>query len=317
MRRLWPGASIHLPFLLCYWCLIMASLGQLRSDHVAAALAMVLVAFYNERSRQFLSSFVGFIFVAWLYDVSRFFRNFGVTEQSTLLCNLRHAELALFGINADGQRETLQDYFFLHHNTVADLFFALPYGLFLAVAILYAVYLFRVDTRACTRYAWAFGVLNILGFATYHVLPAAPPWYFHQFGCRVDLAAHPFEGEALARVDAFMAFPYFRGFYGRASEIFGAIPSLHVAYPMLIVFEGWRRHGSFGRALSVVYWLWMCVAAVYLDHHWVIDLIVGWVYAVSVLWAMRSLVPFRVASLEGGSAYLARSSNPEKAREKL
>ena len=289
VRRLWPGPSIHLPLLLVYWSALMGALGLLRSDHVLTALAVAGLAFFSEKTKRLLVAFSGFVFVALIYDASRFVRDLGVSQQRTLLCNLREVELSLFGITAGGQRQTLQDYFLAHHTLPADVFFAVPYGLFLLIAVGYAIDLYRKDARACAQYVAAFAILNALGIVTYHLLPAAPPWYFHKFGCTVDLQAAAFEGQALARVDALVGFQYFRDLYGRASEVFGAIPSLHVAYPLLIVLMGWRRHGNLGRALSVFYWLWMCVAAVYLDHHWVTDLLVGWVYAAAVVWAVRGL----------------------------
>ncbi len=298
LRVLWPGPSIHLPLLLTYWAALMGLLGMLHWDHIAVAAAVAALAFFNEKSKSFLNAFVGFAFVAWVYDASRFIRNVGVTPDRTLLCNLHEAEVALFGFQAEGRRQTLQDYFFAHHHLAADVFFAIPYASFLLVTALYAVYLYRRDARACARYGWAFGAMNVLAIITYHVVPSAPPWYFHKFGCVVDAAARSFEGEALARVDAFTHLFYFRGFYGRASEVFGAIPSLHVAYPLLIVIEGWRRHGLFGRLIAIAYWLWMCVAAVYLDHHWVADIVLGWAYTVGVVWAIRRLAP----SISAGGA---------------
>jgi inositol phosphorylceramide synthase catalytic subunit len=292
-RQMWPGWSIHLPLLLVYWCFVMGALGELHGDHVAIAVGVLALALWSPRTKRFLKAFVGFVFVAWLYDASRFIRTWGVSQQRTLLCTLHRAEVSLFGVTADGQRQTLQDYFQVHHWLGADLFFAVPYGVFLLIAALYAVYLYRQDPRACARYSWAFGILNVLGIITYHVVPAAPPWYFHKFGCAVDLFARSYEGAALARVDAFLGIPYFRNFYGRASEVYGAIPSLHVAYPLLIVFYGWRRHGAFGRALSIFYSLWMCAAAVYLDHHWITDIVLGWAYAVAVVGAMDELPALR------------------------
>jgi membrane-associated phospholipid phosphatase len=125
------------------------------------------------------------------------------------------------------------------------------------------------------RFTWAFFALNVAGFVTYHLYPAAPPWYLHAHGCAVDLAAHASPGDALARVDAMTGVPYFAGMYGRASDVVGAMPSLHVAYPLLIVLAGWRVLGWPGRAAALGFLASMCFAAIYLDHHWISDEIVG------------------------------------------
>jgi hypothetical protein len=284
----------------------MGYLGLLRWDHLAIAAAVAFTAYFNRKTKAFLLSFMGFVGVAWSYDAMRFFKEVGLSVDRVALCNLRELERTLFGITYDGQRITLQDFFYAHHSVAADIYFAIPYCIFIYVAMGYGIYLFIKDQRACQRYAWSFFTLNIVGFVTYHVLPAAPPWYFHKFGCMVDLAAHSSEGPALARVDALFHMSYFNAFYGRASEVYGAIPSLHVAYPLLIVFEGWRRHSKALRALTVFYFASMCVAAVYLDHHWVIDILCGWTYTVVVTLIMRRIVPLEKAAPVSDSAVLPR-----------
>ena len=156
--------------------------------------------------------------------------------------------------------------------------------------IVYAVYLFRRDYPALQRFTWSFLALNVAGFITYHLYPAAPPWYYHHYGCAVDLATHASEGPNLARVDAWLGIPYFAGMYGRSSDVFGAVPSLHVAYPLLLLIDGFRRHRWLGRVLLVWFYLSMCFAAVYLDHHWVFDIVLGSLYAVVI----SALDPSRV-----------------------
>ena len=105
----------------------------------------------------------------------------------------------------------------------------------------------------------------------------------------MDLTQHASAGPNLSRVDAALGFAYFKSVYGRATDVFGAIPSLHVAYPLLIAIEGWRQHRALGRALLIGFYLWMCFSALYLDHHWVIDVLVGSSYAAIVAacgWAL-------------------------------
>jgi hypothetical protein len=126
-----------------------------------------------------------------------------------------------------------------------------------------------------------------MGFITYHVYPAAPPWYFHTHGCVVDVLARSSEGPNLARVDALLGVHYFQGLYGRSNDVFGAVPSLHVAYPLVVVLDGWRLFGRFGKIFTTSFWAVMCFAAVYLDHHWVIDVILGLIYALGAFSFVR------------------------------
>lgn len=99
------------------------------------------------------------------------------------------------------------------------------------------MYLYRFDYEAMCRFGTAFLVINVFGFMTHHAYPAALPWYFHQHGCAVDLMARASEGPNLARVDRMLGFPYFASFYAGSSNVFGAVPSLPVAYPLLIMLD--------------------------------------------------------------------------------
>jgi len=290
-KRIWPRYTLLPALPLPLYTAAMAALGELRWDHVVITAVFLVLAYAHPRTKQFLVAFMGFLLVALVYDAGRFIRDLGVTEARVINCGLYEFEKAWFGVMDGGQKVALQDYFQVHHHPVADAIFAVPYGVFIAVSALYAVYLFLTDQRACARFSWAFLVLNLMGMLTYHLLPCAPPWYTHKYGCTIRLDVAEYEGNALARVDVMTGLYYFRGFYGRASEVFGALPSLHVAYPLLIVFEGWRRHRWPGRAVTLVYFAWMCCAAVYLDHHWLTDLVMGWAYAAIVFVALVKLLP--------------------------
>jgi len=269
------------------WALVMAGCGRLRWDYLVAAVLFPAMAWWK-RTRDFLAAFIGFVGVGLAYDAMRFVRGHGPAVVHT--CDLRAWETSLFGIRIDGVRAPVQDWFFVHHSPLSDAFFAVPYGIYIFVAVGYAIRLYTEDPRACRRYSLGFLALNLLGFATYKLFPAAPPWYVHEHGCAVIAGASSFEGRALARVDLMLGAPYFHGLYGRAAEVFGAIPSLHVAYPVLILFEEWKRHGTRGRVAAFAYLAWMSMAAVYLDHHWLIDIVLGWTYAVAVGFAMRKAI---------------------------
>src|SRR5262249_45647695 len=80
--------------------------------------------------------------------------------------------------------------------------------------------------------------------------------------------------------DALLGTHLFDHMYSRSVEVFGAIPSLHAAYPALaaiLVFRTaelrWARWPAAGYA--AVMWF----SAVYLQHHYVIDVVLGVAYA--------------------------------------
>jgi hypothetical protein len=290
VRSLWPRWSLLAiaPFWL--WVLLWAAIGALRWEHVAISLLASALALGNARTKRWFLALIPLSAVAVLYDAMRFVKNWGVAPNTIHICDLRAAELRWFGVQTDAGRVTVQDWFQAHARMPLDVISAVPYGLYLYIVIGYAIYLVGRDFAAQQRFAWGFFLLNMAGFATYHVFPAAPPWYFHLHACSVDLAAPASTGPNLARVDALLGVPYFHAFYARSSDVFGAVPSLHVAYPLLMIVEGFRLHGRLGKSLLVLFYAWMCFAATYLDHHWVIDVVVGSAYALVVGVIMRCLV---------------------------
>jgi membrane-associated phospholipid phosphatase len=198
-------------------------------------------------------------------------------------------------VRSAGHRRPLHDWTQAHATLPMDVFFAIPYGTFLEAAILIGIFLYVRDYPAMRKFTMSFFLLNVFGFCTYHVYPAAPPWWFHAHGCAVDLTAKASEGPNLARVDAFFGIHYFGGFYGRSHDVFGAVPSLHVAYPLLILLCGWRSFRPWMRAASFFFFVWMCCAAVYLDHHWVFDVMLGITYTLVVVGALTWLERRRAA----------------------
>lgn len=296
LRSLWPGWSIAIPLPFVAHAIWAAARGQFHWEN-AAVLGLVLTLFsVGPRSRKLLLGAYPLGLVGVLYDSMKLVEDVGVSPGEVHLCDLRAHELALFGVRMNGQRVTLHDWFQAHWSPAIDAVCAVPYGTFIFVCAACAVWLYVRDYRRMVRFAWCFFALNLAGFVTYHVYPAAAPWYFHAHGCNIDMSAVASEGANLARVDAALGVHYFAGMYGRASDVFGAMPSLHVAYALLVVVEGWAVMNVGWRAASVAFFAVMCFAAVYLDHHWVLDELAGMAYCLGVVGAVRLLGRLHVAS---------------------
>ena len=205
------------------------------------------------------------------------------------VCDLRAREVALFGVPLNGQRVTPGDWLQAHSVPALDVLCALPYAAFLVACIACAAWLYVRDYPRMIRLAWCFFALNVAGFVTYRLYPAAPPWYYHAHRCDVDPLARSSAGPNLTRVDAWLGTDYFAAMYRRSTNVFGAMPSLHVAYSFLVVLVGWRVFGRAGRVTSLAFFVAMCFSAVYLDHHWVVDVLAGTAYSVVVVAAAAGL----------------------------
>ena len=272
------GAFALLPFFTtAYVAALIALGGQVRAEHWILAVVVPILGYAGARGARFLRDVFPWLFVIASYDTVRYARAAWVHEKAVIGCGLRSAELKWFSVSPG---VTLQDWFVAHHRLWADLFFSIPYGVFVYFALAYASYLYFVDRPRMRRYLWAFAIANVMSYAIWLLVPAAPPWYIRTHGCAIDMGALPSEGAALARVDATLGITYFHAFYSRASSVFGAMPSMHCAYPMLGLLTAWRHAGWRTRPLHLFYVFWMAGAALYLDHHWLLDVLGGWLVAI-------------------------------------
>jgi membrane-associated phospholipid phosphatase len=280
-----------------------------RWELLAVLIGFLCFAFGGPRLGRIFAGAYPIGMVGILYESMRPLRNLGLTVERVHIADMHAADIAILPIAGPDGPVSASDWLQTHSSRVLDAICAVPYGTFIFVSIAFAIFAFRRDMPTMLRFGWAFFTLNLVGFVTYHVFPAAPPWYFHAHGVVADLTAKASEGPNLARVDAMLGFPYFQGMYGRSSDIFGAMPSLHVAYPLLIAIEGWKLWGKPLRAASIAFFVWMCFSAVYLDHHWIVDVIAGIAYTAIVATSMR--LAFRAIDRLGKGAEVPTESAAE------
>jgi hypothetical protein len=142
------------------------------------------------------------------------------------------------------------------------------------------------------RYVGSVVLLAAMAFTTFALFPAAPPW----------LASREGELEPTTRLICpvtcdipFFAFS-FEGLYERGAEYsnpVAAVPSLHAAYTLLITLFLWRAARR-TRPLLALYPLAMAFALVYSAEHYVVDILLGWVYTVAAVWIV-SVIANRVS----------------------
>lgn len=295
MRLLWPRWTLLPPAPLVLWCAYALFVkGEVTRWELWALIVIPpALAYTNAATKKLFIGLYPLGLVGMFYDAMRFVKYVGITAGDVHDCDLHAMDARFFGLTtATGERIAWPDYFYTHDYLPLDLFCAFFYGTFIFLAIAYATYLYVKDFPAMRRFTWTFLTFNLAGFVTYHIYPAAPPWYFHAHGCMVDLASHASEGAKLARVDATVGIAFFHGLYGRSNDVFGAVPSLHVAYPLLVTIEAWRHSNRAMRALASGFFACMCFSAVYLDHHWVFDVLLGITYTfvgyAFVSWRLRA-----------------------------
>src|SRR5665213_1242326 len=293
IRRLWT--DIFLPVGPAIYAVIMFAIGDLRVEHIVIALVAPVMAFATRWSKSLLVAAGPGLLVVLGYDLMRYIRPLFVVPARVVGCAVRDLDLALFGV---GPNTTLSDYFAAHHTLALDLYFAIPYSIFFVVTIVYCVYLFFHDRRRLDHYLWAFALVHAMAFVVWVALPVAPPWYIRAHGCTILAGIAP-SAAGLLRVDQYFGIHYFQDFYGRAPDVFGAIPSLHCAFPAIGLFTAWRAATWITWPLHLLYFFSMFVASIYLGHHWIIDGLVGWLMAavaVAIVGLIMRLRAARVAA---------------------
>ena len=268
-RRAWPA------LLGVAYVATIAALGGLTREHVLLG-SLGLLDLYNERSRSFLRTFFPFVLTGALFDSMRYYY-VPLVDGRVHTLEPYLVDRAWFGVGG----RTLNEVFLDRHWPVLDAVCGAGYLLYVAEYLALAMFLFvRGRPDRARTFGVCFLAVNVMGWLTYFVYPAAPPWYVlqHGFGpARMDVGMN---AAAALRFDALLHTSVFASLYGRGFTTFGALPSLHAAYPFLGAILAFRtRELRWARAPASLFWLLICFAAVYLQHHYVIDLLLGTVYA--------------------------------------
>lgn len=258
---------------------VIAAMGGLHGDHVFMGFLGFLDV-HNERSRLFLRTFLPFMATGVIFDAMRYFYWPAIAGR-VHVAGPYLFERAWFGIAG----RTANEVFAEHHWAIADLATGLAYLTFVAEYVGMAMLLFfRGAAASAATFARCFLVVNVMGFATYFIYPAAPPWYVAAHGLGAVVSPVLPSPAAAHRFDVLLGTHFFDRVYGHGIDVFGAIPSLHVAYPLIAAVLAFRIPGVRAvRWLAAAFAPLMCFSAVYLQHHYVLDVVLGLGYALVAL----------------------------------
>lgn len=136
--------------------------------------------------------------------------------------------------------------------------------------------------------------VTFAGFLTYVLYPAIPPWLASQRGDMphtVRIVRAMWLELGLSDVAAVF------GEKSRYAFPVGALPSLHAAWPFLLLVFLWPVAAPKWRVVLVAYALAMAFTLVYSADHFVFDILLGWTYVIVVVLAFRYLSNRRQASI--------------------
>lgn len=171
-------------------------------------------------------------------------------------------------------------------NPVFDLLAAVPYLIHFPLPFLFMAYLILNPRKrqAVYPFIWCAGWVNLIAVLFQATFPTAPPWF-------TDSAVLDKQGNVLyeraseagfKRLDALFGLSLFHGIYSQSPLKFGAFPSLHVAWPVVILLN----HHWFGKKVAITHIVWISLAALYSTHHYLVDVLGGIALAVIVKLSM-------------------------------
>jgi membrane-associated phospholipid phosphatase len=234
----------------------------------------------------FLRDWLPIAFLLVLYNVSR-----GYADKlfAPHVWPMIHADQAMFG----GHVPTVWLQQHLYHPGPVPWWEAV-------VSLVYVSHFLTVPTVAVilwlrsrdqwARYMRRWFTLSVAALITYFLFPAAPPWWAAQYGYLKDPVAR-ISTSGWDAIGLHSAGNTLNALQVEQSNLVAAMPSLHTAYAMMAVaffLPAVRRRWW---PLLLAYPLAMTFTLVYSGEHWVIDVLIGWVYVgatfVAVAWFER------------------------------
>lgn len=242
------------------------------------------------RAKAFLRDWLPFVALILGYELLRGFVGTVVTEGQLVPAYagaihyrwIMRADTWLFGGVAATRRlqAALYDPNALHWY---DLIAELAYSLHFALPLVFGYILWLGDRERYYRFAITLLVMTYATFVVFLLAPTAPPWLVGVWG-QLPGIHDPF-GQVANSTSPRMTSPLSRlmEWTTASPDPVAAMPSLHAAYPWLVLlflvkFVG--RRGWWFLAYNAVVWF----STVYLAQHWVVDLLAG------VVWATASFV---------------------------
>jgi len=288
-----PQKLLPLVFMAGFWSLHLA-LGGFRPDHLVV-IFLALAYYGGPRTQHLYLFFLPFTLYLAMYDGQGYFAE-------SLRGDVRVSEpyqfdMTFFGIETSEGRLLPSQWLQKHTLPVVDVITSFGYILFVPICLGLAIYYrYYLPSRSNNRWdkktivtkayalVWGMFWLNILCCSTYYWYPAAPPWYVEQYGLGpAQLDALPSAAGAI-RFDEIFNVDLFASYYSRVPNVFGAIPSGHVAFPLMALYFAVKLRSM--QVFCLLYFLLVAFSAVYLNHHYVLDVLWGSAYGLFIAWAM-------------------------------
>ncbi len=236
-------------------------------DKLVIFLTFVFLIF--RQAKEMLKRLLPFVALLLVYESFR-----GIADQ--LNTRVNYTLPPDFDISVFGRlpTATLQDWLWRGHTSWYDIALYIPYMLFFVVPLGVALLVWKTREKHYWRVVATYLSVFFGAFLTFLLFPAAPPW----------MASQLHYIEPITRVSSSVWFSLgihdFPSVYNHiAPNPVAAVPSLHMAIPVLTSIFIFKLYGRRWGWLSLIYPLVIGFGVVYEGEHYVFDVLAGTLYA--------------------------------------
>ncbi len=233
------------------------------------------------KAKQLLKRFLPFVLILLVYESFRGLVPYLNTHVNFLWMPAMD-KLLFFG---KLPTQVLQQW--LWHGSVQwyDFVFYGAYTLHFVMPFALGVLIWQTRDKHYWHFMATYSVLSLMGFLTYLAFPAAPPWMAQDMNLIEPIT------RVSSAVWAAFGIHDFPSVYNKISpNPVAAVPSLHAAYAFLFAYFITKLYKTNWKWLSWVFPVLIWVGTVYQGEHYVIDAILGVLYAVAAYYAAPYLV---------------------------
>ena len=255
---------------------------------------MTFVAMMFGEAKEMLKRFVPFVALLLIYESFR-----GLAPKLNSHINytwMPHLDKMLFA----GHLPTRLLQNVLWHGSVQwyDFIFYGAYTLHFVMPFALGALIWQTADKHYWRFVTTFVVVSFMAFITFLLFPAAPPW----------MASDMHFIEPITRVSSHVWAAFgiedFPSVYNKISpNPVAAVPSLHAAYSFLFALYITRLYKNKWKWLAWIFPLLIWVGTVYMGEHYVVDIVLGVIYALVAYF----VAPYVVRSLQGAYKHVKLS----------
>ncbi len=233
----------------------------------------IFLFFWSKRTRQLAMMFSPFFIYLICYSslkILHLYNPFEIQNESLYLL-----EKSLFGFEYLGETIIPCEYFKIHTKPFFDFISGFFYITWAPFPILFGLLVFFKSRAKIGLNFWiCFLIANLLGFIGYICYPAAPPWYYLTYGAEIIKDAPP-SAAGLIRFDQMFDINVYQNMYSQGTNTFGAMPSMHAAFPLILLYFSRKFGNKWLSILIAISMISIWFGAVYTNHHYILDVIVG------------------------------------------